>query len=88
MVDRLVVWLPCVVILCKNLPLLQASDKSQDLLRLTEVGELDEDKVHDLLHGVDHEKPSQDQDLGHRKPGVWETARLYRRRGDLNMIFV
>ena len=62
--------------------------QSHDLLRLTEVGELDEDEVHDLLHGVDHEEPSQDQDLCHRKPGVWETARLDRRRGDLNMIFV
>ena len=58
-----------------------------DLLKLTEVSELDEDEVHDLLHGVDHEEPSQDQDLSHRKPGVWERALFNRRGGDLNIIF-
>ena len=45
-----------------------------DLLRLTEVSELDKDEVHDLLHGVNHEEPGQDQDLSHGKPGVGESA--------------
>ena len=57
-----------------------------DLLRLTKVSELDEDKVHDLLHGVDHEEPSQDLDLGHGEPRVWERALLNSRGGDLNRI--
>ena len=54
-----------------------------DLLRLTKVSELDEDKVHDLLHGVDHEEPGQDQDLGHGEPGVRESALLDGRGCDL-----
>ena len=57
-----------------------------DLLRLTEVSELDEDEVHDLLQGVDHEEPGQDQDLRHREPGVREGAICYGRGGDLNRI--
>ena len=86
MVHRLIVWLPCVIILCKNPSLLQVTTKiCSDLY--TEVGKLDEDEVHDLLHGVDHEEPSQDQDLRHRKPGVWEGTLFNCRGGDLNMIF-
>ena len=57
-----------------------------DLLRLTKVSELDEDKVHDLLHGVDHEEPSQHQDLGHGKSRVRERALCNGRGGDLNRI--
>ena len=65
MVHRLIVWLPCVIILCKNPSLLQVTTKiCSDFY--TEVSELDQDEVHDLLHGVDHEEPSQDQDLRHR----------------------
>ena len=52
------------------------------------MSELDEDKVHDLLHGVDHEEPGQDQDLRHWKPGVGERALCYGRGGDLNRIWI
>ena len=80
----------CLASLCDHHPLQEsliiASD-NQELLRLSEVSELDQDEVHDLLHGVDHEEPGQDQDLRHRKPGVWERALCDRRGGDLNMIF-
>ena len=59
-----------------------------DLLRLTKVSELDEDKVHDLLHGVDHEEPGQDQDLSHGEPRVRECALLNSRGGDLSRIHI
>ena len=57
-----------------------------DLLRLTKVSELDEDKVHDLLHGVDHEEPGQHQDLSHREPRVWKRAFCNGRGGNLSRI--
>ena len=56
---------------------------SHDLLGLTEVSELDKDEVHDLLHGVDHEEPGQNQDLSHGKPGVRECALSDGRGGNL-----
>ena len=80
-VDTLVVWLPGVVIFCKNILIIAMS--CHDLLGLTQIGELDKDKVHDLLHCVDHEEPSQNQDLGHGKPGVRECALSDGRGGDL-----
>ena len=50
------------------------------------MSKLDEYKVHDLLHGIDHEEPGEDQDLGHGQPRVRERARLDGCGGDLNMI--
>mgnify|MGYP001278131180 CR=1 FL=1 len=50
------------------------------------MSELDEDNVHDLLQGVEHEEPGQDQDLRHGEPGVREGAMCYGRGGDLNRI--
>ena len=92
MVNRLVVWLPCMVIFCKNSLIIASQNHSavsclvkscHDLLGLAQVSELDKDEVHDLLQGVDHEEPGQDQDLGYGKPGVGERALLDGGGGDL-----
>ena len=54
----------------------------------TEVREPDEDSMHDLLHGIDHEEPGQHQDLRHRETRVGERALSDGCRGDLDRILI